>query len=199
MDLAYTCCAQFVVSRAAVRAHPRALYEDLYRYTLGGSDFGQRGDSFARGECLEVLWHVLFGRPKVSEPTPAARKCGHHPKLNHRCRETSGLVGFVPLNDSFWSWAAPTWEQLSAAERAAARMGRAGSLFGAAVRRGQLTLCPTAGSCPSEAAADDTSIERAVGLMERGTIRARVRALGGAERALSSDCSVLSRAKPVPT
>ena len=42
-------CAQFLVTRDAVRANPRQLYEELQRYALGASDFGHRGDSFARG------------------------------------------------------------------------------------------------------------------------------------------------------
>ena len=199
MDLAYTCCAQFIVSRAAVHTHPKGFYEDLYRYTLGGTDFGQRGDSFARGECLEVLWHALFGQRRIAEPTPAARKCGHHPKLNHRCRETSGLVnGFVPANDSFWSWAAPTWQQLNAAQRAAVRSSpRPGSLFAAAVRGGHVCLggdgnC-IGGSGAGQVTEDEASIQRAIRRMESGTLLARVQALGGAQRALSTDCSVLAR------
>ena len=200
MDLAYTCCAQFLVSKAAVQAHPRALYEELYKYTLGGGDFGQRGDSFARGECIEVLWHVLFGRPKVAGPTNAAIKCGRHRLLYPRCRETSGLEnGFVPTNDSFWSWASPAWQQLSESQRAKVRAGGAsGALFGAAVRSGQLCLKPNSdGAC--ETSTDDASIAGAVELMERGSVRVGVRSLGGAERALSTNCSVLAHQDVVST
>ena len=200
MDLAYTCCAQFLVSAEAVRAHPRSLYEDLFRYTLGGGDFGQRGDSFARGECLEVLWHALFGRPKVSEPTPAALRCGRSHQLAHRCKETSGLVSFVPANDSFWSWAAPVWQQLSDSQRAEIRAGGpSGSLFRAAVQGGHLCLSGADGTIGECERPTDASITRALGLMERGIVRARVRALGGVERDLSTNCTVLDRQDVVAT
>ena len=42
------------------------------------------------------------------------------------------------------------------------------------------------------AGAQHTPIDSALRLMQRGTVRARVRALGGAERALSTNCSVLA-------
>ena len=181
MDLAYTCCAQFVVSATAVKAHPRALYEDLYRYALAGTDYGQRGDSFARGECLEVLWHHLFGGPKVAPPTPAELKCGRaaaaSPQLAHNCSERSGLEAFVPANDSFWSWAAPVWRSFGSDRM---RRDGFGGLFGAAVRSGELTL-----------ASDDSA--EPLRRMESGGIRARVRRLGGAERVLSTNCTVLAQ------
>ena len=30
---------------------PLAMYRDMYRYTVGAVDFGQRSDSFARGSA----------------------------------------------------------------------------------------------------------------------------------------------------
>lgn len=140
MDIAYTCCAQFLVTRSAVRARPRALYEALYRYTLGASDFGHRGDSFARGECLEVMWHVIFGRPRVDTPVAPSTICGDAAAA--RCTTPKGFGGFVPLDDPFWSWAEPLWDSSSAEERAEMRAGRL-TPFDAGVRR--RFLCPDGG------------------------------------------------------
>ena len=162
MDLAYTCCAQFVVSATAVKAHPRALYEDLYRYALAGTDYGQRGDSFARGECLEVLWHHLFGGPKGGAADTrrsqvwTRRRCCFFAACSQLQRERS-LEAFVPANDSFWSWAAPVWRSFGSDRM---RRDGFGGLFGAAVRSGELTL------------ASDESAEP-LRRMESGGIRAR--------------------------
>ena len=139
MDVAYTCCAQFLVTRDAVLARPRQLYAELYRYALGSSDYGHRGDSFARGECLEILWHVLFGRPRVDAPVPPATLCGN--AAAGRCVRTTGLRGFAPADDPFWSWAAPLWERSSVEERSSMRAGQL-TPFAAARVKGLLGVPP---------------------------------------------------------
>ena len=146
MDVSYTCCAQFLVTRDAVRTHPKRLYEDLYTYALGSSDYGHRGDSFARGESLEILWHVLFGRPRVDAPVPPAKLCGDAAAA--RCVISSSnnatgpnLRGVAPADDPFWSWAAPLWERSSAEQRSSMRAGQL-SPFDAAARRGLLGVAP---------------------------------------------------------
>jgi len=55
-DVCYYCCSQFAVSRAAVRARPRALYEGLLALAL--SDGAKHA-----AWLLEFTWHVIFGRP----------------------------------------------------------------------------------------------------------------------------------------
>lgn len=145
MDISYTCCAQFLVSRDAVRAHPKRLYEALYAYALGSSDYGHRGDSFARGESLEVLWHVLFGRPRVDAPVPPATLCGEAAAAGCtiRSENTSGanLHGLAPADDPFWSWAAPLWARSSAEDRRSMRAGQL-SPMDAAARHGLLRGAP---------------------------------------------------------
>ena len=139
MDVSYTCCAQFLVTRDAIRARPGQLYAELYRYALGSSDYGHRGDSFARGESLEILWHVLFGRPRVDAPVPPATLCGD--ATAGRCVRTTGLRVFAPADDPFWSWAAPLWERSSVEERGSMRAGQL-TPFAAAARRGLLGVAP---------------------------------------------------------
>ena len=146
MDISYTCCAQFLVSRDAVRAHPKRLYEALYAYALGSSDYGHRGDSFARGESLEVLWHVLFGRPRVDAPVPPATLCGEAAAAACTTRgdntTRANLHGLAPADDPFWSWAAPLWARSSAEERRSMRAGQL-SPVDAAARRGLLRGAPS--------------------------------------------------------
>ena len=156
MDVAYTCCAQFLVTRDAVRAHPRQLYEELQRYALGASDFGHRGDSFARGECLEILWHVLFGRPRVDAPVPPATMCGE--AAAGQCVRTTGLKAFAPADDPFWSWAAPLWERSSSEERTRMRAGQL-SPFDAAARRG-LRPPPRSANCSVLEAQNNALVSR---------------------------------------
>lgn len=143
MDVAFTCCAQFLVSREAVLSRPKEMYERLLQYTLAATDFGQRSDSFARGECLEVLWHVIFGSTLIEEPLRPSEKCG---KVNSMCQLRSGLESFVPLNDSFWSWSSETWSRLSRREQIAVRHRPEGALFQEAIKQGTLCLLPTAAS-----------------------------------------------------
>jgi hypothetical protein len=146
MDVSYTCCAQFLVTRDAVLTHPKRVYEDLYTYALGSSDYGHRGDSFARGECLEILWHVLFGRPRVDAPVPPATLCGDAAAARCMIRNSintmgPNLRGLAPADDPFWSWAAPLWERSSVEERRSMRAGKL-SPFDAVSRRGLLGVAP---------------------------------------------------------
>ena len=182
MDVSYTCCAQFLVTRGAVRARPKQLYEALYRYALGASDFGHRGDSFARGECLEVLWHVLFGRPRLDAPVSPARLCGN--AAAGSCVRATGLRAFVPADDAFWSWATPLWERASPQERRSMRDGQL-SPFDAAVRRGLLCLGRRK-ECGTAAASTPAPH------FDRALVAARVAPLRGQPpQLLSSNCSLL--------
>ena len=44
LDLSMACCAQFVVSKPRVLGRPRAVYERLYNYSTGSTDFGHSTD-----------------------------------------------------------------------------------------------------------------------------------------------------------
>ncbi|KAL1499262.1 hypothetical protein AB1Y20_011472 [Prymnesium parvum] len=193
LDIAFTCCAQFLVSRRAVLQQPREMYESLYRYTLGATDFGQRSDSFARGECLEVLWHVIFGAPRVERPFHGMHKCG---KLSHALCDYSPLHAFVPANDTFWSWAMHTWFGMTMRERAALRRRPEGALFAAAARRGDLCVLPPA---PHPAAAARACTRVSDGnlpalLRQARAARATVPSLGHAVAAITTNCSLLGSA-----
>lgn len=196
MALSYTCCAQFLVTREAIRARPKAMYDALYAYSLGGADFGQRGGSFARGECLEALWHVLFGQPRVVPPASAWRKCGRGLQARH-CAAESALLSFVPQNDSFWSFVRPTWLKLGVAQRSEVRSGRV-SIYEAAVRSGELCFMPEGAETSSVRGAshacvgtDPVAVARAVDRMKTRLVSARVRALGSGIRLLSTNCTLL--------
>jgi len=51
----YVCCSQFVVSRDAIRKHPKKLYEGFYEWV---SDV--YGDDYIRGIFMEMVWEPLF-------------------------------------------------------------------------------------------------------------------------------------------
>lgn len=57
--LRYMCCAQFMVSRRAIRARPRATYQTLYDMLM---DPGY-GDDLTLAYAMESMWHVIFGEP----------------------------------------------------------------------------------------------------------------------------------------
>lgn len=185
MDVAYTCCAQFLVTRSAVQARPRALYEALYRYTLGASDFGHRGDSFARGECLEVMWHVIFGRERVDTPVAPGTLCGEAAAA--RCTTSRGFRGFVPEDDPFWSWAKPLWDSSSVEERAEMRTGRL-TPFDAGVRR--RVLCPDgSNACGSSTDGQESSLEPR---LRRELVPTQVATpQGKSKQLLSTNCSLI--------
>ena len=187
MDVAYTCCAQFLVTRSAVQARPRALYEALYRYTLGASDFGHRGDSFARGECLEVMWHVIFGRPRIDAPVAPSTLCGDAAAA--QCTTPKGFNGFVPLDDPFWSWAKPLWDSSRVEERAEMRAGRL-TPFDAGVRR--RVLCPDGGSKACELPLSGIPEPSLEPRLQRELVTTRVTTpQGTSQQMLSSNCSLI--------
>ena len=58
-----------------------------------------------------------------------------------RCVRTTGLRGFAPADDPFWSWAAPLWERSSVEERGSMRAGQL-TPFDAARVKGLLGIPP---------------------------------------------------------
>ena len=55
--LRFMCCAQFIVSRQAIRRHPRAVYQRLYDWVMDPAN----GDDWDLGAAMEFIWHMLFG------------------------------------------------------------------------------------------------------------------------------------------
>ena len=53
----FMCCAQFIVSRHAIRRHPRAVYKRLYDLVMDPGN----GSDWALGAAIEFVWHMLFG------------------------------------------------------------------------------------------------------------------------------------------
>ena len=195
MDIAFTCCAQFLVSKAAVRARPKAMYRDLYRYTTGASDFGQRSDSFARGECLEVLWHVIFGERRVEQPLKPVHKCGKS-DLAAVCESRSGLHAFVPANDTFWSWAVRTWSAMKKRKRVALRRLPEGALFEEAATQGTLCLLGNDSASVKTSAAGCVvpgvaGVDIHGRLQQSGGMPALVPELGNQPTVVGTNCSLL--------
>jgi len=198
MDVAFTCCAQFVVSKEAVLSRPRAMYQDLYRYMVSASDFGQRSDSFARGECLEVLWHVIFGEKRIEQPLKPVHKCGKSDQAAV-CESRSGLRSFVPANDTFWTWAVRTWSTMKKKRRIALRRLPEGALFEEAATQGTLCLVDdnqsaTAGTmglqkgvCTTPGAGLDLHSR----LQQATTLHATIPELEDASTALTTNCTLL--------
>lgn len=64
------CCAQFLVSRDEVRAHPREMYEALLTGVLSRNVTGLE---------MEIFWRLLFVGPEEAVATAAQRpELGHH-------------------------------------------------------------------------------------------------------------------------
>lgn len=66
------CCAQFVVTRAAVRARPKAFYENVYAWVTNTGAFAKAEPvtSFISSRVLEQTWHMIFGMPAQSDMIP---------------------------------------------------------------------------------------------------------------------------------
>jgi hypothetical protein len=66
------CCAQFVVTRAAIRARPKEFYQDIYDWMTNEGKF--KNDlpttSYISSRVLEQTWHMIFGMPAESEMIP---------------------------------------------------------------------------------------------------------------------------------
>ncbi|KAJ9145406.1 hypothetical protein NKR23_g5461 [Pleurostoma richardsiae] len=68
--LAAPCCAQFAVSRGAVRARSREWWAELRGWLLE-----TRLDSMTSGRLLEYTWHVWFGKEAEHCPDYEACRC----------------------------------------------------------------------------------------------------------------------------
>ena len=55
--LGYMCCAQFVVSRRAIRRHPKEAYMRLYELVMDQT----KGTDYEAAVAIEFIWHILFG------------------------------------------------------------------------------------------------------------------------------------------
>ena len=64
------CCAQFVVTRAAVRARPRAFYEAIYEWLNNRDLVLGNVTSFISSRVLEQTWHMIFGMPPAADILP---------------------------------------------------------------------------------------------------------------------------------
>lgn len=65
-----TCCAQFAVSKAQVRARPKSDYL-RYRRWLMETDLHDE----ISGRVFEYLWHIIFGKPPVWCPDEKTCRC----------------------------------------------------------------------------------------------------------------------------
>ncbi len=61
------CCAQFAVTRAAVRARPRAFYVKLFEWVSGYNKELGSASAFISSRVLEQTWHMIFGMPPVAD------------------------------------------------------------------------------------------------------------------------------------
>lgn len=72
-NVSVTCCAQFAVTREAIRRRPlafwvnyrRPLERDLEEYV---PIWGPQTNSYSIGICYEKLWHMVFGKPAIHCP-----------------------------------------------------------------------------------------------------------------------------------
>lgn len=64
------CCAQFVVTRAAVRARPKAFYQAIYNWVTDNDPVLGNVTSFISSRVLEQTWHMIFGMPPEADILP---------------------------------------------------------------------------------------------------------------------------------
>ena len=64
-ELKAPCCAEFMVARERVLAHPRSFYLHL-RDWIVETELGR----YRSGRVFEYMWHVIFGEPHVIEAVP---------------------------------------------------------------------------------------------------------------------------------
>lgn len=65
-ELIYTqCCAEFVVSRDRILAHPKAFYK---RILAKINSYNLKQFSYELALAFEYSWHIIFGEPPVSPP-----------------------------------------------------------------------------------------------------------------------------------
>ena len=69
-ELLSWCCAQFAVTRAAVRARPRAFYEAIYEWINNRDPVLGNVTSFISSRVLEQTWHMIFGMPPMADILP---------------------------------------------------------------------------------------------------------------------------------
>jgi hypothetical protein len=60
------CCAQFVVTRAAVRARPLAFYQKIYDWVTDSNT-----TSYISSRVMEQTWHMIFGLPPKADMVSA--------------------------------------------------------------------------------------------------------------------------------
>jgi len=67
--LAFHCCATFVATRAAIRKHPRRLYEIVLQFLMSAEYFvGGIGGGKDHAHFIEPLWQIIFGEALEMAP-----------------------------------------------------------------------------------------------------------------------------------
>ena len=67
--LAFHCCATFVATRAAIRKHPRRLYEIILQFLMSAEYFvGGIGGGKDHAHFIEPLWQIIFGEALEMAP-----------------------------------------------------------------------------------------------------------------------------------
>lgn len=67
-ELKAPCCAEFMVVRERILAHPRSFYVHLRDWVIE-SELGR----YRSGRIFEYMWHVIFGEPHVIEAVPECK------------------------------------------------------------------------------------------------------------------------------
>jgi len=72
-ELLSWCCAQFVVTRAAVRARPKEFYQKIFDWMTNEGEWKLEKNvtSYISSRVLEQTWHMIFGMPAMSDMIPA--------------------------------------------------------------------------------------------------------------------------------
>ncbi|KAK4136430.1 hypothetical protein BT67DRAFT_178524 [Trichocladium antarcticum] len=100
-EVGVSCCSQFAVSRAAVRARPRQDYVRWREWLLETP----LADDLS-GRVFEYMWHIMFGKDAVFCPSAGECYCKLYGLCNLRCDNNQcdgryALPGYSTLPDGW--------------------------------------------------------------------------------------------------
>ena len=89
-SVAGPCCAQFAVSREAVRRLPIDKYEQVRQWIW---TLDVMSADYKAGQVMEMMWHILFGKPAYYCPPAKECYCGTWGMCDLECEREGWCLG----------------------------------------------------------------------------------------------------------
>ncbi|GAB7328322.1 hypothetical protein MBLNU13_g00318t1 [Cladosporium sp. NU13] len=103
------CCAQFAVSRGAIRRLPIDKYEQI-RQWIWTLEVPAEQASMKSGLVLEYMWHIIFGKPAYYCPPAKECYCEKWDMCDLRCEREGWCLGRIwhnPLKNPIFGLSKP--------------------------------------------------------------------------------------------